>query len=163
MKKGVKIWALILVLMVVGSVFSGVVSADNVSEDFTKSVADAESFDKSGFILNSNSSFAESSSSITIRVKRSTYGSGQIETLYLESEYLPVVVACENANAPYESMKAQAIAARTFAMYKKNYPQDANFDVYDDTRDQVYNPAKTVTSQHRQSVTDTNGVVLGNM
>jgi hypothetical protein len=57
-------------------------------------------------------------------------------------------------------MKAQAVAARTFAMYKKNHPQSEDFDVYDDERDQVYNPAVTVTNQHRQSVTDTNRVVL---
>jgi hypothetical protein len=56
-------------------------------------------------------------------------------------------------------MKAQAVAARTFAMYKKIHPY-SNFDVYDDTRDQVYNPTVTVTNQHRQSVTDTNGIVL---
>jgi hypothetical protein len=97
---------------------------------------------------------------ITIRVKRSTHGDGQVETLDLENQYLPVVVSCENHNAPYESMKAQAIAARTFAMYKKNHPQSEDFDVYDDERDQVYNPAVTVTNQHRQSVTDTNKVVL---
>jgi stage II sporulation protein D len=57
-------------------------------------------------------------------------------------------------------MKAQAVAARTFAMYKKNHPQSEDFDVYDDERDQVYNPSVTVTNQHRQSVTDTNRVVL---
>ena len=100
------------------------------------------------------------SQSVTISVKRSTYSSGQIETLDLENQYLPVVVACENGNAPYESMKAQAVAARTFAMYKKNHPRSADFDIYDDQRDQVYNPSHTVTNQHRQSVTDTNEVVL---
>jgi len=101
------------------------------------------------------------SSSITIRVKTETYGDGTIKTLDLESEYLPVVVACENGAAPYESMKAQAVASRTFALYKINYePRSDDFDVYDDERDQVYNPGVTVTDQNRQSVRDTNGIVL---
>ena len=39
-KKGVNVWGLIVVLMVVVSLFSGAVSAENVSEDLTKSVAD---------------------------------------------------------------------------------------------------------------------------
>jgi len=101
-----------------------------------------------------------STSSVTIRVKRITYGNGQVETLNLERDYLPVVVACENGGAPYESMKAQAIAARTVAMYRKNHPRDSTFDVYDSTGDQKYDPAETVTDQHRQSVTDTSGIVL---
>ncbi|MGB2842341.1 MAG: DNRLRE domain-containing protein, partial [Halobacteriota archaeon] len=42
MKKGVKVWSLIVILMFVTSVFGGVVSAENVSEDLTKSVADGE-------------------------------------------------------------------------------------------------------------------------
>jgi len=48
MKRGDKargilgIWGLIVILMVVVAVFSGIVSAENVSEDLTESVADAE-------------------------------------------------------------------------------------------------------------------------
>ena len=109
----------------------------------------------------SNSTSAKNmASSVTIRVKRVEHGSGQIEVLDLESQYLPVVVTCENGNAPLESMKAQAVASRTFAMYKINHPRGSDFDVWDNESDQVYNPSKTVTDQHRQSVTDTNGIVL---
>ena len=106
--------------------------------------------------------FAETRSiSISIRVKTATYGDGTIKTLDLESEYLPVVIACENPDAPYESMKAQAVVSRTFALYKINYePRSNEFDVYDDERDQVYNPTVTVTDQYKQSVKDTNGIVL---
>lgn len=40
--KGMGIWGLIVILMFVVSVFSGAVSAEDVSDDLTKSVADAE-------------------------------------------------------------------------------------------------------------------------
>jgi hypothetical protein len=36
----------------------------------------------------------------------------------VESEYLPRVVQCENGTAPAESLKAQAIAARTYLTFK---------------------------------------------
>jgi hypothetical protein len=40
-------------------------------------------------------------------------------TVYdVETEYLPRVVQCENPQAPLESMKAQAIAARTYLTYR---------------------------------------------
>jgi hypothetical protein len=42
MRKGVKVWSVIVILVVVGTVFSGMVSAADVSEEFTRSVADAE-------------------------------------------------------------------------------------------------------------------------
>lgn len=101
------------------------------------------------------------STELTIKVKRQAHGSGQIETLDLESEYLPVVVASENAAAPYESLKAQAVASRSFALYKKQVdPRDASYDLLDSEADQVYNPSVTVTQQHRQAVKDTEGIIL---
>jgi hypothetical protein len=100
-------------------------------------------------------------------VKTETYGDGTIKVLDLESEYLPVVVASENPDAPYESMKAQVIASRTFAAYKINYePRSNEFDVYDDERDQVYNPAKFETlpqskqEQIKRAVQETTGIIL---
>lgn len=70
----------------------------------------------------------------TIRVFRSA--TDQIEVLDIEKEYLPYVVAAENDIAPFESMKAQAVASRTFAYYKKEHPSGTNFDIYDDSNDQ---------------------------
>jgi peptidoglycan hydrolase-like amidase len=77
-----------------------------------------------------------------IRVKRVRHGNGQIVTLDMEAEYLPVVVACENPKAPYESLKAQAIASRTFAYYKiLHEPRSDTYDILDYEADQVYDPA----------------------
>jgi hypothetical protein len=42
MRKGVKVWGLIVILVVIGSVLGGVVPAEDVSKDLTKSVADGE-------------------------------------------------------------------------------------------------------------------------
>jgi peptidoglycan hydrolase-like amidase len=104
---------------------------------------------------------------IPIRVKRLTHGNGQIEALDMESEYLPVVVASENLDAPFESLKAQAIAARTFAFYKKTYePRGTNYDILDSELDQVYDPERweiltpEKQEQIRQAVRETNGIIL---
>ncbi|MDD5338977.1 MAG: SpoIID/LytB domain-containing protein [Dehalococcoidales bacterium] len=104
---------------------------------------------------------------ITIKVKTSQHGDGTVATLDMESEYLPVVVASENPEAPYESFKAQAIAARTFAFFKKVYePRSTLFDVYDYETDQVYDPARwdNLTPQKqeeiRRAVRETNGIIL---
>jgi peptidoglycan hydrolase-like amidase len=102
-----------------------------------------------------------------IRVKRATHGSGQIVTLDMENEYLPVVVACENYAAPYESLKAQAIASRTFAFYKiLHEPRSDDYDILDSESDQVYNPAVFEALSHsdqeriRQAVRETREVVI---
>ncbi len=94
----------------------------------------------------------------TIRVYRSA--TGQIDVLNIETEYLPYVIAAENNIAPPESMKAQAVASRTYAYYKKEHPSGTNFDIYDDSRDQIYNPGLVLTDNIINSVSQTNGIVL---
>jgi hypothetical protein len=51
-----------------------------------------------------------------------------------ESDYVPNVVKSENGLASFEALKAQAVAARTFAYYKMNLQGFIN----DGTSDQVY-------------------------
>lgn len=50
----------------------------------------------------------------TVRVEEN----GVVTELDMEEEYLPSVVACENGNAPMEALKAQAVAARSHALYE---------------------------------------------
>ncbi len=102
-----------------------------------------------------------------IRVKRVRHGNGQIETLNMEAEYLPVVVACENHEAPAESLKAQAIASRTFAYYKIiREPRSDDYDILDYEADQVYDPAVLAAlspsdqDRIKQAISETKGVVL---
>jgi peptidoglycan hydrolase-like amidase len=104
---------------------------------------------------------------IPIKVKRAKHGNGQIEALDMESEYLPVVVASENPEAPYESLKAQAIASRTFAFFKMVYePRSSHYDILDYEDDQVYDPARwdiltpEKQEQIKQAIRETNGLVL---
>ncbi|NJD76328.1 MAG: hypothetical protein FIB08_04430 [Candidatus Methanoperedens sp.] len=99
-----------------------------------------------------------STTSDTIRVYRSA--TGRIEVLNIENEYLPYVVAAENDIAPFESMKAQAVASRTYAYYKKEHPSGVDFDVYDDSRDQNYKPWLVLTDNLINSVSQTNGIVI---
>lgn len=108
--------------------------------------------------LTSTSTSISIPSEDTIRVYRTA--TGQIDVLNIETEYLPYVVAAENDIAPFESMKAQAVASRTFAYYKKEHPSGRNFDVYDDSRDQNYKPWLVLTDNLKNSVSQTNGIVI---
>ena len=60
-----------------------------------------------------------------------------------------------------EAYKAQAIAARTYALYHaKTDGVNRNFDVYSDTRSQVYGGIGAETDKSRQASDETAGVVL---
>jgi hypothetical protein len=54
----------------------------------------------------------------------------------VEKTYLPRVVQCENPDAPYESLKAQAVAARTYLTYRSD--GKAIPTIEDGQSDQVY-------------------------
>ena len=60
--------------------------------------------------------------------------------LYIDVEdYLCGVVPYEMSDTyPLEALKAQAVAARTYAMNKKNISSSLDYDVTDNTNDQVY-------------------------
>ena len=58
-------------------------------------------------------------------------GYGDVPT---ETDYVPNVVYQENGGASFEALKAQAVAARTFAYYKM---RNSGF-IYNGTQDQVY-------------------------
>ena len=62
----------------------------------------------------------------------------------MESDYVPHVVACENGAASLEALKAQAVAARTFAYYKL---LDDGF-IMDGSSDQVYSCGNAPGAQH---------------
>jgi hypothetical protein len=77
-------------------------------------------------------------------------------TKKMEGDYLAHVVACENGAADMEALKAQAVAARTYAYYKiKSAGQ-----VKDGQSDQVYSCGKSPSAKHYQAVKETSGQVL---
>ncbi len=82
-------------------------------------------------------------------------GSGLVPT---EADYVPNVVHCENGNASFEALKAQAVAARTFAYYK----MDLQGFINDGTGDQVYSCPSRGTAKpiHEQAALATEGEIL---
>ncbi len=63
-------------------------------------------------------------------------------------DYIVGVVASEMpAYFEVEALKAQAVAARTYALYKKNARQELNYDLIIGTKDQAYKDNKTLLSQ----------------
>jgi stage II sporulation protein D len=74
--------------------------------------------------------------------------------------YLRGVVPLEMPSTwPTEALRAQAIAARSYAL-RRVHPTTGLFDVYDDTRSQVYRGKRVETSAANTAVTATAGSVL---
>lgn len=74
--------------------------------------------------------------------------------------YLRGVVPLEMPSSwPVEALRAQSIAARSYAAYRL-HPTSGTFDVYDDTRSQVYRGVESEAASTNQAVADTAGVVL---
>ena len=75
-------------------------------------------------------------------------------------EYLLGVVAYEMSDSfPIEALKAQAVAARTYAMYKKHHSGNRNYDVVDTTQDQVYKGVNDEYANVARAVEETCGIV----
>ncbi len=78
--------------------------------------------------------------------------------VYME-DYMRGVLPYEMDNAfPLEALKAQAVAARTYAL-KKMSAQAATYDVVDTTSDQVYNGTPEGNERCVQAVQETSGIV----
>lgn len=61
---------------------------------------------------------------------------------------------------PMESLKAQAIAARTYALYQKRFTTSRTFDVYSNQFSQMYGGADSERNRSNSAVDDTRGQVL---
>jgi stage II sporulation protein D len=73
--------------------------------------------------------------------------------------YLRGVVPTEMPSTwPVEALRAQAIAARSYALYRVH--PSGSFDVYDDTRSQVYRGRRAETTATNAAVRNTAGMVL---
>lgn len=64
-----------------------------------------------------------------------------------------------SANSPIEAIKAQAIAARTYAL-KQAMNNNKIYDLYDDTRSQVYKGIKSENENVKKAVDETRGIVI---
>lgn len=84
-----------------------------------------------------------------------------IGTIDVEEDYLPGVVACENGNAPYEALKAQAVQARGFLYYKLFVARATS--VSNSQGDQVYRCTHVPNGPselHKRAVRETKGQYL---
>jgi stage II sporulation protein D len=76
-------------------------------------------------------------------------------------EYLYSVVGGEMpASWPLEALKAQAVAARSYALYQRQTSANAIFDVGDTTAWQVYEGLEDETDSTRQAVSETASQVM---
>ncbi len=83
-----------------------------------------------------------------------------VNNVNLEEYLLSVVPSEVYTSWNQEALKAQAVAARTYALYEMKDRLSKNFHVYADTRSQVY---KGISSEHpktTKAVIDTKGQVL---
>lgn len=79
-----------------------------------------------------------------------------ILSIHVEDYLLGVVPYEMSESFPLEALKAQAVAARTYALRKQNPKND--YDVVDTTNDQVYKGYLAGSSRVEQAVRETRGV-----
>ena len=90
-------------------------------------------------------------------------GGGKLQVLNLVNieDYLRSVVPAESyASWPMETLKSQAVAARTYAYYQKLHRTSRAYDVRADTHDQMYGGVDRETSRTDSAVRQTAGMVL---
>jgi len=73
-------------------------------------------------------------------------------------DYLKGVVPCEMGNTHFEALKAQAVAARSYAISKLNQYED--YDLLPNEGDQVYGGTESENSLATKAVDETYGLVL---
>lgn len=95
------------------------------------------------------------------RVTSSKGKCNEILSLSME-EYLVGVVSKEMVPTwPKESLRAQAIASRTYALYQMKSRSRADYDLESTVMDQVYEFPERVNPQVRDAVARTRGEILG--
>ena len=82
-----------------------------------------------------------------------------ILSIHIE-DYLMGVVAYEMSDSwPLEALKAQAVAARTYAMQRKQAAGDRDYDLVNTTADQVFKGYNSAYANVETAVKETEGVV----
>lgn len=96
------------------------------------------------------------------RVRLLRQGNGILAVNYVDMEdYLYSVVGAEAVPSwPIEALKAQAVAARTYALYKRDTSKTGNFDLDTTTATQVYKGLKSEYTTTHQAVRSTTGQVM---
>lgn len=83
-----------------------------------------------------------------------------VDELFLE-DYLVGLINCEiSSQWPIEAIKAQAVVARSYALYQKESRKDAPYHLESSVLDQVYDGCDIEDSRAARGVTETAGEVL---
>jgi len=80
-----------------------------------------------------------------------------VNVVSLENYLKSVVPSEEYPSWKQAALRAQAVAARSYAAYERRFDGHGYFDVYDDTRDQAYRGASVEVSSTSKAVAATNG------
>lgn len=96
-----------------------------------------------------------------IRLQKSTSGGMDVINVLDVEEYLYGVVPKEMSPLWHpEALKAQAIAARTYALDQKEKNKDRDYDIIATTTFQVYGGAGAESGRSNQAVDETKGMVI---
>lgn len=96
----------------------------------------------------------------TIEVMPAARGLLVIDELLLE-EYLVGLINCEiSSNWPMEAVKAQAVVARSFALYQKEARKNSLYHLESTVHDQVYEGCDIEDSRAARAVEETRGEVV---
>jgi stage II sporulation protein D len=94
---------------------------------------------------------------IRVRLDRKT---NKVATLDLETYLRGVLPAEMPVSWPIEALKAQAVAARTFALFRQGQSRAKDFDVDSDVMDQMFLEGAETTKRAEQAIDETRGLVL---
>ncbi len=95
-----------------------------------------------------------------IDVQRVPSGLAVINRINLETYVAGVVSGEVSPKWPIEALKAQAVAARTYVLYKQMKMQEQPFDVFASVQDQVYHGHADRHESVLRAITETKGHVL---
>ncbi len=96
-----------------------------------------------------------------LRIAKNARGDVDVINILDVEAYLYGVVPKEmSPQWPLEALKAQAIAARTYALYQKEKSKDKDYDLIATTASQVYGGAAAESARSNQAVDETRGMVL---
>jgi len=95
-----------------------------------------------------------------LEVQRGSSGLAVINRIDLETYVAGVVSGEVSHKWPLEALKAQAVAARTYVLYKKVTSQRQPFDVFASVQDQVYHGHAVRSESVLQAIAATQGQVV---
>ncbi|MBF0507701.1 MAG: SpoIID/LytB domain-containing protein, partial [Deltaproteobacteria bacterium] len=83
-----------------------------------------------------------------------------VNLIDLEDYLFSAVTSDANSSWPLDTLKAQAVIARTYALYQQLHRQDWTYDLVDDEGEQIYSGTAREHPKGRQAVRETKGTII---